>query len=143
MTERRAVRTASVAVTGAGAVLHHQSMRDALDDLLGVLGTSRDRARAAIVQLQTENKRLTREISQLKIEGARTQHGATSGVQELRFARGVFVGQELTGLSKEELRQLVDQHRDRIKTGIVAVASTDGKDARTSLVLTPAHLASA
>ncbi len=123
------------AVTGSGAVLHHQSMRGSLEDLLAELGTTRERSLAAVEHLQSENKRLTREVSKLKIEGARSQQGASAPFEEVRFARGIFVGQELTGLSKEELRQLVDQHRDRIKTGIVAVASIGDKDARTSLVL--------
>ena len=113
------------AVTGAGAVQHHQSTRAALDDLLGALGTTADRARAAIEHLQSENKRLAREVSRLKVEGARSQQGSEAAVEEAQFARGTFVAQTATGLGKDELRQLADAHRDRIKTGIVVIGSVD------------------
>src|SRR5688572_26944320 len=121
------------ALTGAGAVLHHQSVRETLDDLLGALGTSADRARAAVEHLQSENKRLAREISRLKVEGARSQHGSTAAVEEAQFARGKFVAQTAAGLGKDELRQLADAHRDRIKTGVVVIGSVD--EGRVSLVV--------
>ena len=40
------------AVTGAGAVQHYQATRATLDDLLGALGTTADRGRAAVEHLQ-------------------------------------------------------------------------------------------
>src|SRR5688572_1544999 len=121
------------AVTGASAVQHHQSTREALDNLLGALGTTADRARPAVEHLQSENKRLAREISRLKVEGARSQQGSTSAVEEAQFARGRFVAQTATGLGKDELRQLADAHRDRIKTGVVVIGSVD--EGRVSLVV--------
>ena len=121
------------AVTGAGAVQHYQATRATLDDLLGALGTTADRARAAIEHLQSENKRLAREISRLKVEGARSQQGSAAAVEEAQFARGRFVAQTATGLGKDELRQLADAHRDRIKTGVVVIGSVD--DGRVSLVV--------
>ena len=121
------------AVTGASAVQHHQSTREALDDLLGALGTTADRARPAVEHLQSENKRLAREISRLKVEGARSQQGSAAAVEEAQFARGRFVAQTATGLGKDELRQLADAHRDRIKTGVVVIGSVD--EGRVSLVV--------
>ncbi|HEY0284634.1 MAG TPA: alanine--tRNA ligase [Vicinamibacterales bacterium] len=121
------------AVTGADAVRHHQSTRAALDDLLGALGATADRARAAIEHLQTENKRLAREVSRLKVEGVRSQQGSAAAIEEAQFARGTFVSQTATGLGKDELRQLADAHRDRIKTGVVVIGSVD--DGRVSLVV--------
>jgi alanyl-tRNA synthetase len=121
------------AVTGADAVRHHQSTRAALDDLLGALGTTAERGRAALEHLHAENKRLGREISKLKVEGARSQQGTSATVEEAQFARGKFVAQTASGLGKDELRQLADAHRDRIKTGIVVIGSVD--DGRVSLVV--------
>jgi alanyl-tRNA synthetase len=121
------------AVTGASAVQHHQSTREALDDLLGALGTTADRARPAVEHLQSENKRLAREISRLKVEGVRSQQGSTAAVEEAQFARGRFVAQTAAGLGKDELRQLADAHRDRIKTGVVVIGSVDA--GRVSLVV--------
>jgi alanyl-tRNA synthetase len=123
------------AVTGSGAVQHHQATRAALEDLLGVLGTTADRARDAVEHLQAENKRLGREVSRLKVEGARRQQGSASPhFEEVQFARGKFVGQTVVDLGKDEVRQLADQHRDRIKTGIVAIGSVSNT-AHASLVV--------
>ena len=121
------------AFTGAGAVRHHQTTRSTLDDLLDALGTSADRGRAAVEHLHAENKRLAREVSKLKVEGARSQQGAAAAVEEAQFARGKFVAQTASGLGKDELRQLADAHRDRIKTGLVVIGSVD--DGRVSLVV--------
>jgi alanyl-tRNA synthetase len=121
------------AVTGAGAVQHYQTTRGTLDDLLGALGTTTERGRAAIEHLQSENKRLAREISRLKVEGARSQQGSAAAVDEAQFARGKFVAQTASGLGKDELRQLADAHRNRIKTGVVVIGSVD--DGRVSLVV--------
>jgi alanyl-tRNA synthetase len=117
------------AVTGAAAVEVHQSTRSLLEEMLGALGTTSDRAPAAIEQLQAETKRLAREVSRLKVEGARSQQNQSSGViEEAQFAGGKFVAQQAEGLGKDELRQLADAHRDRIKTGIVVIGSKgDGK----------------
>jgi alanyl-tRNA synthetase len=122
------------AVTGAAAVRFHQTTRATLTDVLEVLGTSPDRARAAVEQLQAETKRLAREISRIKVEGARTQRGPASGtIEQTEFAGGIFVAQQASGLAKEELRQLADAHRDRIKKGVVVIGSS--ADGRVSLVV--------
>jgi alanyl-tRNA synthetase len=122
------------ALTGEGAVQHHQATRASMEDLFDALGTTRDRARSAVEHLQTENKRLARELSRLKVEGARSQHGnAVSSIEEAQFARGRFVAQTASGLDKDELRQLADAHRDRIKTGIVVIGSVE--EGRVSLVV--------
>jgi alanyl-tRNA synthetase len=122
------------AVTGAGAVQHHQTIRASLDELLDALGTTRDRARPSVEQLQTENKRLAREVSRLKVEGARSQPvDAGAGLEEAQFAGGRFVAQTARGLGKDELRQLADAHRDRIKTGVVVIGSVD--NGRASLLV--------
>ena len=121
------------ALTGADAVKHHQTLRASLDDMLDALDTTADRGRAAIEHLQAEAKRLAREVSKLKVEGARAQQGASAAVDEAQFAKGKFVAQTASGLGKDELRQLADAHRDRIKTGIVVIGSID--DSRVSLVV--------
>ena len=122
------------AVTGSGALRGHQSMRDSLENIVSVLGTPPDRARAAIEHLQAESKRLGREISKLKVEGARSQQGQSSAaVEDAQFTGGRFVAQQAQGLGKDELRQLADSHRDRIKTGIVVIGSVD--EGRASLVV--------
>jgi alanyl-tRNA synthetase len=119
------------AVTGADAVRQHQSLRASLDDVLAALGTTADRARVSIETLQAETKRLAREISRMKVEGARDQSAA--GADEATFPGGTFVSQRAADLGKDELRQLADAHRDRIKSGVVVIGSTT--DGRASLVV--------
>jgi alanyl-tRNA synthetase len=122
------------AVTGAGAVALHQSTRAALDEVLAALGTTPDRARASVEQLQAETKRLTREISKLKVEGARGQQGQGPGaVEEAAIGGAKFVAQRVSNLGKDEIRQLADAHRDRIKSGVVVIGSST--DERVSLVV--------
>jgi alanyl-tRNA synthetase len=122
------------AVTGAGAVRLHQSTRAALEDVLGALGTTADQARASVEQLQTETKRLARDISKLKVEGARGRQGEGPGaVEEIQLAGAKFVAQRVSDLGKDEIRQLADAHRDRIRSGVVMIGSSS--DGRVSLVV--------
>jgi alanyl-tRNA synthetase len=121
------------AVTGGAAVAHHQSVRSALEDVLAALETTADHARASVEHLQAETKRLTREISRMKVEGARGQTMQGASGDEATFPGGAFVSQQAADLSKDELRQLADSHRDRIKSGVVVIGST--QDGRASLVV--------
>ncbi|HTL00757.1 MAG TPA: alanine--tRNA ligase [Vicinamibacterales bacterium] len=122
------------AVTGAAAVALHQSTRAALDDVLSALGTTADRARAEVEQLLAETKRLGREISKLKVEGARGAQGrASGGVEESAVGTAKFVAQRVSDLGKDEIRQLADAHRNRIKSGVVMIGSAG--DGRVSLVV--------
>jgi alanyl-tRNA synthetase len=121
------------ALTGGAAVAHHQSVRTALEDVLASLGTTAEHARASAEQLQAETKRLAREISRMKVEGARGQTIQGVSGDEATFPGGTFVSQRAADLSKDELRQLADSHRDRIKSGVVVIGSTH--DGRASLVV--------
>jgi alanyl-tRNA synthetase len=121
------------AVTGSAAVALHQSTRAALEDVLAALGTTADRARAGVEQLQADAKRLGREISKLKVEGARGQGRVSGGVEETTVGAATFVAQRVSDLGKDEIRQLADAHRDRIRSGVVMIGSTT--DGRVSLVV--------
>ncbi|HEV3215794.1 MAG TPA: alanine--tRNA ligase [Vicinamibacterales bacterium] len=122
------------AVTGAAAVGVHQSTRALLDDVLAALGATPDRGRAAADELQAEAKRLAREVSRLKVEGARGAQGAGPGaVEETQLGAARFVAQRVADLGKDEVRRLADAHRDRIKSGVVLIAATT--DGRVSLVV--------
>jgi alanyl-tRNA synthetase len=122
------------AVTGAAAVVVHQSTRAALDDVLAALGATPDRGRAAVEHLQAEVKRLARDVSKLRVEGARGAQGTMPGaVEETQLGAATFVAQRVADLGKDEVRQLADAHRDRIKSGVVLIAATS--DGRVSLVV--------
>jgi alanyl-tRNA synthetase len=120
------------AVTGAAAVALYQSTRTALDEVVAALGTTTDRAAVAVNQLQAELKKLARENSKLKVEGARGQAQEPGTVGEAVIGGAKFVAQRVSDLGRDEVRQLADAHRDRIKSGVVLIASVS--DGRVSLV---------
>jgi alanyl-tRNA synthetase len=122
------------AVTGAAAVALHQSTRTTLQEILTALGVAGDKGRAAVDQLQADNKRLAREVTRLKVEGARGGQGAGgSNVEESQIAGRTIVAQQVSDLGRDEVRQLADSHRDRIKSGVVIIGATS--DGRVSLVV--------
>jgi alanyl-tRNA synthetase len=58
--------------------------------------------------------------------GGGASASATDDAIEIKGVR--LVAKEVTGLDKDALRTLVDQHRDRIRSGVVVLASSsDGK----------------
>jgi alanyl-tRNA synthetase len=79
--------------------------------------------------LQDEVKRLSRELQQARMQIALGGASGTAAPDETRVVAGVtLVAREVSGLDKEGLRTLVDQHRERIKSGIVVLACpSDGK----------------
>jgi alanyl-tRNA synthetase len=118
------------AVTGAGAVQVHQSTRAALEDLLGALGTSADRAPAIIEQLQAENKRLARALEKQKLSAALDGVKNVGAGAEGQAGDDVDVGgikllyRQVADMERAALRGLVDSFRDRMGSGVVVIGST-------------------
>jgi alanyl-tRNA synthetase len=117
------------AVTGLGAVEYAQEQHHALVETLGALGTGAGQAADAVRRLQAEIKRLSRENEQLKIKaalagggaGASTGAGSADGVMD---AGGVkLIARRISGLEKSALRGLSDSLRDKLKSGVVVLAS--------------------
>jgi alanyl-tRNA synthetase len=115
------------ALTGSAAVAHLQALRTALDRTLDVLGVDAGEAPDAIARLQAEAKRVARENAQLKTKlalgGSRAEQDDSVVIGDARL-----VARRVTGLDKDALRGLCDSLRDRIKRGVVVLASDgDGK----------------
>jgi alanyl-tRNA synthetase len=118
------------ALTGAGAVAYQQQQRQALDRVLGALNTSPDQGVEIVQRLQSDVKRLTREIEQLKMKAALGGGGTSAGAQDdTRDVKGVkMIARRVNGLEKSALRGLSDSLRDRLGSGLVVIASeSDGK----------------
>ena len=145
------------ALTGAGAVEFLQQRRDTLDGLLDTLGAAPEQAVGAVRKLQTDAKRLARDMEQLKVraalaggvagDGAGNASGAGgdvgagggagdaggAGATEINGVR--VVTRVVSGLDPGALRLMADQLRDRIGSGVVVLASdNDGKAALTVAV---------
>ena len=83
---------------------------------------------ARIKALQDDNKRLARELQQARMQAAMGGGGAGQADDAIEVAGITLVAREVAGLDKDALRALVDQHRSRIKSGVVILASpADGK----------------
>ena len=79
---------------------------------------------ARIAALQDETKRLARELQQAKMKAAMGGGGGARSADEAIDVAGVkLVAREVSGLDKDGLRALVDQHRARIKSGVVVLAA--------------------
>ena len=115
------------AVTGGGAVAWAQHQRAAVERILGVVNVREDQAVDAIARLQSESKRLAREVTELKTKlamgGGTGESDDTIEVSGVRLAR-----RRVEGLNKDSLRALVDSLKARIQSGVIVVTSTsDGK----------------
>ena len=85
------------------------------------------RAIDAVLKVHADKKRSDRENQQLRMKTA--MGGPEAGQSDDIEVAGVkVVAREVSGLDKDGLRALVDQHRSRIKSGVVILASpSDGK----------------
>ena len=121
------------AVTGEGAVRHHQNVRASLDDLLGALGATAERAHSAVEHLQTENKKLARTVSELKTKLAMGGGGGQKAAYETTQVGDIpFAVANAEGLNKDEVRALVDSIRHQVGSGVVLV--TVAEPGKVSLV---------
>jgi alanyl-tRNA synthetase len=115
------------ALTGSGAVLHLQQQRATLDRVLSALGTTPSQAVETVGRLQTETKRLSREIDGLKMKLALGGGGTAASGDEPQIVDGVkLVTRRVAGLEKAALRNLSDTLRDRLGSGVVVIASENG-----------------
>jgi alanyl-tRNA synthetase len=123
------------ALTGAGAVEWIQQERSSLDAVLGALNTTPEQAIPAVQRLQSDTKRLARDVETLKMKaalgGARADDMAQSDTHDVNGIK--VLARRVSGLEKGALRGLADSLRDRLKSGVVIIASDN--DGRVSLVV--------
>ena len=116
------------AITGLESLKALQRDRDQLAGIAAALNARPADIPARLAALQDDVKRLSRELQQARMKAA--LGGGESGHRDdgVDVAGVKLVAREVTGLDKEGLRALVDQHRARLKSGVVVLASpTDGK----------------
>jgi len=113
------------ALTGDGALHDYQMRRETLHTVVSALGVSQDQAAEAVARLQTEARRLTREVQELKVKlamgGGAVPGGAETGQVDLGGIKAVF--RSVPGLDKSALREFSDS----LKTVVLASAAEDGK----------------
>ena len=122
--------------TGARAIERAQQQRAALESVLGILNVSAPQAAEAVQRLQSESKRLARDVEQLRMKLALA--GGSGGAEGAAASRGdndvidvdgvKLIARRVEGLEKGALRGLSDSLRDRLGSGVVVLASeNDGK----------------
>ena len=120
------------AFTGRRAVEWAQQQRATIGRVLGALNTSEAQALEAVQRLQSESRRLAREVEQLKMKAA-LGGGSSIGPAETADTpvdvNGVkLVTRRVEGLEKAALRGISDALRDRLGSGVVVLVSeSDGK----------------
>jgi alanyl-tRNA synthetase len=117
------------AATGLESLTAFQQNREELAELGSVLNARTGELVTRVSALLDENKRLARDLQQAKMRAAMGGGASGGPADEVIEVAGVkVVAREIAGLDKDGLRALVDQHRSRIKSGIVILASpSDGK----------------
>ena len=111
------------AITGTESLKAFQAERDTVNALAQSLNARPEELAAKVAALQDETRRLARELQQARMKAA-LGGGAAGQTDEAVDVAGVkLVAREVTGLDKDGLRALVDQHRSRIKSGVVVLAS--------------------
>jgi alanyl-tRNA synthetase len=117
------------AITGIESLTASQRQRDELGALSVALNARAGELAARVTSLQDENRRLARELQQAKMKAALSPGGTGGADGDVTEVAGVkLVARQVSGLDKDGLRALVDQHRGQIKSGVVVLASpADGK----------------
>jgi alanyl-tRNA synthetase len=117
------------AICGLESLKSFQRDRDELARASATLNARPGELAARSSALVDENKKLARELQQAKMKAAMSGgSGGTSQDDAIDVAGVKLVARQVSGLDKDGLRTLVDQHRDRIKSGVVVLASpSEGK----------------
>jgi alanyl-tRNA synthetase len=116
------------AITGTESLKLFEADREIVNSLTQTLNARPDELAAKIAALQEDNKRLVRELQQAKMKAAMGGGAASSQDESIDVAGVKLVAREVAGLDKDGLRALVDQHRSRIKSGVVVLAApSNGK----------------
>jgi alanyl-tRNA synthetase len=141
------------ALTGDGAVRWAQDLRSAYTGIIDALKVNSEQAVEAIERLQTEAKRLARELTQAKTKlamaggtGAAAASGGPggpgaqgrSGLDDTVDVQGVKLARrKVADFDKDALRGLADSLKAQIKSGVVVLASASDGRVQIVVAVTP------
>ncbi len=117
-----------LAITGLDSVTAFQRDRENIAQMAAALNAQPHELITRVLALQDENKRLSRELQQARMQAAMSSGGDCPSEEPVDIAGVKLVARQVSGLDKDGLRTLVDQHRSRIKSGVVVLAAaSEGK----------------
>jgi len=119
------------AVTGTGAYEQFSAQQRGYHELLHALGADAAQATAAVERLQSDVKRLTRELQDAKVKaamGGAGAKGAAGSDDKVIIGKAALIARRADGLDRAGLRTLADSLKDKLGSGVVVLASeADGK----------------
>src|ERR1051325_5907325 len=121
------------AITGTESLAMFEANRETINALTQTLNARPEELGAKIAALQDETRRLARELQQAKRKAAMGGGGAAAPDDVIDVSGVKLIARQVSGLDKDGLRALVDQHRDRIKSGVVVLAAPS--DDKVSIVV--------
>jgi alanyl-tRNA synthetase len=125
------------ALTGADAAKYMSARENVLTTVAADLKAVPEDVPARVKALQEERRRLEREVSDLRKKLATAGSGAASGGDAFKEVNGVKLAlRALDGIPAKELKGMVDELRDQMGSGIVALVSGDGGKASIVVGLT-------
>jgi alanyl-tRNA synthetase len=122
------------ALTGAAAIDHFREKENELRRISDMLKT--DKPSERIEKLIADLKELEREVERLK--GKAAVESSAMLIENAKEVNGIkIISSRIDGLEKKDLRVLADNLKERIKSGVIVLASTtDGEAALLSMVTT-------
>jgi alanyl-tRNA synthetase len=114
------------ALTGRGALAHFQNLDDSAHALQQQLNARLEDVPAFVQSLQEKQKQLEKELKQLRMKLASGGSRDDSTVEKVGDIQ--LMTRRVDDISGGDLRNLADEMRSRIKSGVIVLGSaTDGK----------------
>ena len=107
------------ALTGESAIIHLAKRSKQVNDLSALLKVSADELTQRVNVLMEERKNLTNEVAELKRKLALSSEGKGQTAKTEQINGISFFAQIYSGILGKDLPALVDEHKDRLKSGVI------------------------
>jgi alanyl-tRNA synthetase len=122
-------------VAGPAALARIQRDFETLKNAAALLNAPEDQVYARLESLRDGQKLLEKQISELKQKLA---SGGSTAADEIREAAGVrYIARAVDGLESNEAKQVADELRGKVKSGVVVLGISKGAKASLLVALTP------
>ena len=112
------------AITGEGAYEHYKRMTDAVNRIASAVRVAEPELVESVERLLAREREMEREIQQLKERVAQSQMGSLA--DQARVVKNVKVlAARLEGVDRGQMRSLADSLRNKLKSCVVVLSSTD------------------
>jgi alanyl-tRNA synthetase len=107
------------ALTGESAIIYLANRSQQVNELSTLLKVSPDELSLRVIALMDEKKSLSNEVAELKRKFALSGEGNGETVKAEEINGISFFAQVYSGISGKDLPSLVDEYKDRLKSGII------------------------